>query len=194
MVVDSLAVVGSVVRSAGIMVGVLAGVDIPTLFGAPGPVRAAIVILSVSVLGLGLCRWDASFLHRSVDASTAHPFSSLAYGLATHFTIAFGAVLLTAKLGRITLGGYYFGWLGVLFGVGLILATATFGFSVVGTIIVGIVSETNPKIGVGLGALTAGAITLLEPLLGVAVWLIVVSAGIGGFARRWFEADILTGS
>lgn len=194
MVADSLAVVGGVGRSVGLLVGALAGVDLSTLFGASGPVRAVIVIVVVSMLGFGICRWDVAFLHSSVDAATAKPFSSLAYGLATHATIAFGGVLLTAKLGRITLGGYYFGWLGVLFGVGLILVTATVGFSVVGTIIVGVVSEANPEVGVVLGALIAGAITLLDPLLGIAVWLIVVSAGIGGFARRWFTADTLSAS
>lgn len=182
---------GGLVGSTGAPPGALPGLDGSTLFGAAGPVRAVSVVLVVFLIGIGLWWWDESFMDRSVDAATARPIASLAYGLATHAAIALAGVLLTAKLGRITLGGFYFGWLGVLVGVGLILVTATVGFSVVGIIVIGLLTDVDARGGVLLGALIAGAVTLLDPLLGVATWLLVVSAGIGGFAREWLTADAL---
>lgn len=179
------------VGSTGASLGALAGLDVSTLFGASAAVRAISVVLVVFLVGLGLCWWDESFVDRSVDAATARPLSSLAYGLATHAAIALAGVLLTAKLGRLTLGGFYFGWVGVLVGVGLLLVTATVGFSVVGIIVLGLLTDVDSRGGVLLGAIIAGGVTLLDPLLGVATWLLVVSAGIGGFAREWLTADAL---
>lgn len=185
---------GGFVASTGVAFGALPGQDVLTLFGSPGPIRAVIVVLVVSFLGTGLYWWDRSFVEQSVDAATERPFASLAYGLATHFAIAFAGVLLTAKLGRLTFGGFYFGWLGVLVGAGLILVTAAIGFSVVGIVVVDLLTDADPRGGVVLGALVAGAVTLLDPLVGVALWLLVVSAGIGGFARRWITADAMPDS
>lgn len=178
-------------ESAGALLGALPGLDVSTLFGVSGPIRALTVVIVVFFTGLGLWWWDDSFIDRSVDAATSRPIASLAYGLATHAGIALAAVLLTGKLGRITFGGFFFGWLGVLVGVSLVLVTATVGFSVVGSIVLGLLTDVDSRGGVLLGALIAGSVTLLDPLLGVATWLLVVSAGIGGFAREWFTADAL---
>ena len=182
---------GGLVANTGASVGARTGLDIWTLFGASGPIRTVSVVLVVFLVGIGLWWWDEAFMDRSVDAATARPLASLAYGLATHAAIALAGVLLTAKLGRLTLGGFYFGWLGVLVGVGLILVTATVGFSVVGIVLLGLLGDVDARGGVLLGAIIAGAVTLLDPLLGVATWLLVVSAGIGGFARMWLTADAL---
>lgn len=182
---------GVVATSADTTVRALPELDLATVFGASGPIRAVAVVLAVFLLGLGLLWWDESFIDRSVDAATARPIESLAYGIATHVAIALAGVLLTAKLGRLTLGGFFFGWLGVLVGVGLIVGTATVGFAVVGTVALGVFTDVDSRVGVVLGAIIAGAVTLLDPLLGVATWLLVVSAGIGGFARKWMTADAL---
>lgn len=184
-------VVVGMAASGGTTVGALPGLDFSAGFGAAGPIRAITVILVVLLIGIGLLWWDEAFIDRSVDAAMARPLASLAYGLATHASIALAGVLLTAKLGRITLGGFYFGWLGVLVGLGLILVTATIGFSVVGIILLGAFTDVDSRGGVLLGAIIAGGVTLLDPLLGVATWLLVVSAGIGGFARKWITADAL---
>ena len=193
MVSGSWAVDGAVVADTGATVRALPDLEVWTLFGAPGPTRAIVVVLVISLLGIGLYWWDRSFVDRSVHAATERPFASLAYGLATHVAIAFAGVLLTAKLGRLTFGGFFFGWLGVLFGAGLILGTAAVGFSVVGIIVVDVLTDSDPRGGVVLGALLAGGVTLLDPLLGVATWLLVVSAGIGGYAREWVNADAMPG-
>lgn len=182
---------GRLVGSTGAPLGTSPGLDVWTLFGTASPIRAVSVVLLVFLIGIGLWWWDDTLMDRSVDAATARPVASLAYGLATHFAIAFAVVLLTAKLGRVTLGGFYFGWLGVLVGVGLLLVTATVGFSVVGIIVLGLLADVDAPGGVLLGAIIAGTVTLLDPLLGVATWLLVVSAGIGGFAREWLTADAL---
>lgn len=182
---------GGLVGSSGAPLGTSPGLDVWTLFGTANPIRAVSVVLLVFLIGIGLMWWDDTLMDRSVDAAMARPVASLAYGLATHFAIALAGVLLTAKLGRLTLGGFFFGWLGVLVGVTLILVTATVGFSVVGIIVLGLLTDVDARGGVLLGAIIAGGVTLLDPLLGVATWLLVVSAGIGGFARKWLTADAL---
>lgn len=168
-----------------------APIDVPTFIVSGGPVRAILIVVLLSVLGLGVCWWNGGLLDRSIDAAAERPFASLGYGLATHGAIAFAGFYLTAKLGRVPLDGYFVGWLGVLIGVGMILVTAAVGFAVVGTVIVGAFRETTGPAGVIVGALMAGSISLLEPVVGVVTWLILVSAGIGGFARRWATDSVV---
>lgn len=164
-------------------------VELTGVFGPGGLTRAGLVGVVILALGGGLLWRDASFLDRSASAAMERPVSSVLYGVAAHLTIAFAGVTLTAKLGRVDAGGLFLGWIGVVFGVGLLLVTAMLGFSVVGTILVGALGRESRSLGVLLGAAIAAAITLVDPLVAVATWLVLVSAGIGGATRRWFNAD-----
>lgn len=159
--------------------------DAVTLLTTGGPTRAILVITAVLVLGVGLRWWDGGIFDRAIDAAATRPVTAFAYGLAAHAAIAFAGFYLTAKLGRLSFGGYFVGWLGVLFGVGLLFVTAAIGFGVIGTVVVGVVSDTARPAGIAVGALIAGGLTLLEPLVGTVTWLVLVSAGIGGFVRAW---------
>lgn len=159
--------------------------DAVTFLTAGGPTRAFLVFAVVLVLGVGLHWWDGGIFDRAIDAAATRPVTSFAYGLAAHAAIAFAGFYLTAKLGRLSPGGYFAGWFGVLFGVGLLIVTATVGFCVIGTVAVGVVSDTARPAGIVVGALIASGVTLLEPLVGIVTWLVLVSAGIGGFVRAW---------
>lgn len=165
--------------------------DLNAVVGVSGLPRAGVVGVVILLLGAVMLAWDGGFLDRSVDAATERPIVSVVYGVAAHLAIAFAGVTLTAKLGRVDLGGYFLGWIGVVFGLGLIFVTAMVGFSVVGTILLGVLGRESRSVGVVLGAVFAGAITLVDPLVAVATWLVVVSAGIGGVTRRWFNADAI---
>jgi hypothetical protein len=165
--------------------------DLEAIIGVSALPRAGVVGLVILLLGVVMLAWDGGFLDRSVDAATERPIVSVVYGVAAHLAIAFAGVTLTAKLGRVDLGGYFLGWIGVVFGFGLIFATAMLGFSVVGTILLGVLGRESRTVGVVIGAILAGAITLVDPLVAVATWLVVVSAGIGGVTRRWFNSDAI---
>lgn len=153
------------------------------------PLLTVTVVGSILALGVGL-RWRyGPILDRSVDATLERPLTSLAYGIATHAAVAFAAVYLTARLRDVAFGGVWFGVLGPLVGVLMVLVTATVGFMVLGTILVGAVAESDTRTGLFVGALLGGVLTLLDPLSGAAAWLVLVSAGIGGFSRRWLTAS-----
>lgn len=156
---------------------------------APGPVRALAAFVLVSAIG-GVLLWRyGSFVDRSIDASTARPLSSLGYGVAAHAVIAFGAVYLATQLAGFEVLGQNAGVLGVLGGLLLALLAGSLGFTVVGSIVVGLGRQRRPWYGLLVGAVIAGVAGGLDPLAGGVLWFVVVSMGIGGPARRWLHAD-----
>lgn len=151
------------------------------------PVRATVGATLVLVAGAAFITARNSLIDRSVDASLNSLPSSLFYGLAVHFVLVF-------------LGGYVVSQIGGLIAdlnvialgiAGIILATAAgMGFTVVGVAITEIAGDRRPRLGLGIGtALAAGALLIPSFTLGIITWVLIVSAGIGGSARKWFHAS-----
>lgn len=167
-------------------------VDLTAVSEVSGAVRASLAFLLVLVGGGALLWRFQPLLERSIDSSRAKPVMSLLYGMAAHAVIVFGGVYLGSQLSQLQISGWSLGGIGVLFGVFLLLLSASLGFTVVGATVVELGWEPRRWPGVVVGALIAGALAVVDPLLGGAAWFVVVSMGIGGPIRTWLHASAVS--
>jgi hypothetical protein len=158
---------------------------------AEWPLRALIAVLVVGGFGAVLVRSHGPFVDRSIDASIERPLSSFGYGVAAHAVIAFTAVYLANKFARLAPLGGDGPLIGLLVGALLLLCAAVIGFTVVGATVAELGGDRRRSYGLALGALTAGAAAAVATPVGVVVWFVVVSVGIGGAIRRWVHASAL---
>jgi hypothetical protein len=186
--------------SAGPAPGVLLDVtgaappDLSVVLGTPWLRAVGAFLLVLPFGGVVLARYDG-LLKRSVDASMDSPLVSLIYGVGAHLAIFFAAMVFSTQLESagvsqavVSVGG------AAVLGV-VMLALAGLGFAVVGAILTDLRGERRPQPGLVVAAAAGVAGLLLLPLLGgLAVWVLVVSIGIGGPTRRWVHAERTTES
>lgn len=159
------------------------------VFDLPGSVRGVVAFAVVLLLGTTiLWRFDG-VVDRSIDATAARPLSALGYGVAAHVTILFFGVYAASQFGQLPGAGRSLGAVGLWLGMGLLLVVAGLGFTVVGSAIVELRGERRRRYGLLMGALTAGVLALVDPVIGIVMWVVVVSMGIGGPVRTWFLAS-----
>lgn len=164
-------------------------VDPAVVFDAPRPVRA-VATFGLVLLGGGLLLHRRKpLLDHSRDATLSHPLRAVLYGVATHAVIAFAAVYLASQFALVEVGGVNFGPGGLLLGGGLVVASGSVGFAVVGVSVVDVWGTATDWPGVALGALLAGSIASLGPLLAGVAWVALVSFGIGGAIRDWLQTS-----
>lgn len=164
-------------------------IDLPTLIGFGGPVRAVVAFLVVGTLGSILLLWNRPLVERAVLSSTTRPLYSLAHGVAAHIVIAFGTVYAANQLGPLEFAGESAATVGLLAGAVLLVGVGTVGLTVVGTILAEYATSRDAWSGLLVGATLAAIAGLLPPVYGVSLWLLLVSMGIGGPVRRWFHAS-----
>lgn len=167
----------------------LQAVDPAALTGLSGPVRGAAVFVAVLVLGAGLTWRRGALVERSIAESTDRPLSAMGYGVAAHGVIAFGGVYLATRLTEVEAGGWNAGALGAAGGVLALLLAGALGFTVVGSVLADLGGRGGRWAGAVVGAAIAGGAAAVEPLVGVVVWFVVVSTGIGGPVRAWVHAS-----
>lgn len=159
-----------------------------SFFELPGLVRGLAAFALVLLIGAWLLRRYGSFIDRSIEASIERPISSLAYGIAAHLTIIFFGVYAASQLGQAVPSGRPVAGVGLWAGVAGLAVAASLGFTVVGVAVVEFGWGRHPWYGLLLGAVIAGLAGLADPLVGMVVWVVVVSTGIGGPVRNWFNA------
>lgn len=170
---------GSWLLQAGVPVSML---ELPVL------VRGAVAFALVLLLGAGfLWRYEA-LVERTIRSSTARPLSSLGYGIAGHLAILFFSFYAVSQLRQITISGFTLDSIGLLAGGFVLALFAALGFTVVGTAVVEFRWGRRPWYGLLLGAFAAGLAAIADPLVGGLVWLVIVSTGIGGPVRNWFNS------
>lgn len=173
-------------------VTVLQTVDPAVLVEAGSTVRGSLAFLLVLVVG-GALRWRFEpFLERSIDSSSAKPLLSLVYGVAAHAVFVFAGIYLASQLAQVQVSGWNAGSIGILFGVLLMGGAASLGFTVVGATIVKHAWAPVRGAGVVVGALVAGGVAVIDPLFALALWLVLVSIGIGGPIRTWLHASAVS--
>lgn len=181
------------VSLAGLALGALPGV---TGAAPPDPsivvgitwLRVIVAFLLVLPFGGVILVRYGGLLDRSVDASMERPFVSLVYGVGAHLAIFFAAGVFSTQLASAGVGedALFVGSTVVLGAV--LLTLAGLGFAVVGMILTGLQGERRPWHGLVVAA-AVGAIGLLVVPVGLVVWVLVVSIGIGGPTRRWVHAE-----
>lgn len=181
--------------SAGLAPGAMLDVtgaalpDPSVVLGTPWLRAVGAFLLVLPFGGVVLTRYDG-LLERSVDASMDSPLVSLIYGVGAHLAIFFAAMvfsnqLLSAGVSQDMLSAGRAAVLAIV-----MLALAGLGFAVVGAILTDLRGERRPQLGLVVAAAAGVAGLLLLPLLGgLAVWVLVVSVGIGGPTRRWVHAE-----
>lgn len=162
--------------------------DPTTVFDLPGHARGPAAFVVVLCLGSMLLWRFGPLVERSLDASLERPLSSLAYGIAAHLTILFFSVYAASQLGRVAPSGSVVAGVGLWAGTVLLAIAAALGFTVVGAAVLEFTWEPRRWYGLLVGAAMAGLAGLVEPVFGVVVWTLVVSTGIGGSVRTWFNA------
>jgi hypothetical protein len=156
---------------------------------APPEVRAVGVFVTVLLVG-GAYLWQfGPVVDRSVASSRARPLRSAAYGVAAHVVILFAVFYLGARLSQFELLGRNTAVLGLVFGVVVVILVAALGFTVVGTAIVELGWGGTPWAGLVVGASIASAIAVAASTPAGALWVAVVSVGIGGAVRKWLHAS-----
>lgn len=156
--------------------------DLPATVRGPG--AFVLVLVAGAVL---LWRYDG-LVDRCIDASSSGPLSSLAYGIAAHLTVLFFGVYAASQLGQAAPGRPSLVRIGLWTAVAVLAVAAVIGFTVVGVAAVELRWKRRRRHGLILGAVIAGLAGLADPLLGGLVWVVVVSTGIGGPVRDWFNA------
>lgn len=131
-----------------------------------------------------------SLVNRSIDTSIDRPLSSMGYGAAAHGVLAFIGVYLASQFGQVVVSGQPLTALGLWIGVVSLAVAGALGFTVVGSALVELRGDRQRWHGLLLGAVMAGAVGVIEPVLGGVIWLIVVSTGIGGPVRQWVHASM----
>lgn len=168
----------------------LQSVDVATIAGLPGPVKAAGSFLLVVLFGGVALRWSEPRVHRSLDALRDRPYIAAPYGL-VGYAIAFtvGAYGLS-QLGRLGVANTPLGRLVGLVLVGSLVALTAFGFLVVGTLLTEIRGQPRPVYGLVVGGVLSAVGWLVLPALwGVVVWVLVAAVGLGGGVRRWLHDE-----
>lgn len=166
----------------------LQATDPTAMFGLPGFVRGPAAFAVVLIIGTALLWRYESLVERSIETSIERPLSSLGYGIGAHLTIIFFGVYAASQLGQVAPSGTPLASVGLWAGVAVLAVVAALGFTVVGAAVVEFRWGPRPWFGLLLGAVTAGLAGLASPLVGVVLWLVVVSTGIGGPVRNWFHA------
>lgn len=153
-----------------------------------GGARALVAFALVLLIGAALLWRYEALVDRSIETSIARPVSSLAYGVAAHLTIIFFSVYAASQLGQAASSGGAVAGVGLWAGVVILAIAAALGFTVVGTAVIEFGWGLRRWYGLLLGATIAGLAGLADPVIGVVVWTVVVSTGIGGPVRNWFHA------
>lgn len=176
------------VALAGTVVPIQA-VDPTAFVAASGPIRATVAFVLVSLLG-GILLWrNEPFVDRSVDATLARPLLAIGYGVAAHAVIGFAAFYLASQFALVDVAGWNAGGIGLLIGWLLALSSGALGFTVVGAAVLDVWGVRRNWSGLFVGALIAGVVVLVDPLLAGVVWVAIVSMGIGGPVRKWLHAS-----
>jgi len=164
-----------------------AAVSVPVV-DASGPVRASAAFALLILVGGVLLQRRGEFIADSVDAALARPLWSVGYGVASHAVFGFAAAYLASQLALVDVAGVEFGVIGPLVGGVLVALSGSVGFTVVGIAVADVWGTASDWPGLALGALLAGGVASLEPLLAGAAWVALVSFGIGGAVREWLQA------
>lgn len=151
--------------------------------------RSAIAFVLVVPIGAAILSRYSGLVDRSVDTSIGSPLVSVIYGVLTHLGILFVGGVLSTQLANAGLGETAL-TLGttVVFGA-VYLTLAGLGFAVVGAWLVDRRGAGPRWQGLGAVAAVGAAGWLFPGLVGALVWVVLVSVGIGGPARKWIHAE-----
>ena len=176
--------------------GVAAGPLVPAgtadpsvLLGVPGPIRAAVSFLLVSLFGAVLLARRGVTVERAVDRTVDGSPIGFVYGVIAFGLVAFVGGYVVSQAVRVGLGGVVLPIVTVLLG-GATLTLAGLGYTVVGTWLTGIEGSRRPWPGAVVGAvLSALPWLVLPPLPAAVVWIAVAAVGLGNTTRRWVHGE-----
>jgi len=162
--------------------------DPAAVVGTPW-LRAVAAFLLVVPVGAAVLARYGDLVDRSVEASTDSPFVSTVYGVLAHLGLVFTAGVFSTQLANAGLDPttLQVGSSAVLGAV--LLALAGFGFAVVGAWLVEFRGEGRRWHGLVAASAVGAAGWLLPVFAGVALWILLVSVGVGGPTRRWIHAE-----
>jgi len=166
------------------------GPDPSQVAGIPPLYRAAASFVLVVLFGVVVLSWSRRFVAGSVEASMDQPHVSVVYGLIAYGLVGFLGFLLLMQLSLVGLTDSSLVYVaGGLVGVGMSVL-AGLGYAVVGSAIVELAGERRLYNGLVLGAiLSALALLVFPPLVGLLAWVVLAALGVGGPVRRWMHDE-----
>lgn len=161
----------------------------PTAVIDAPPIRAVgSFVLVVLVGGVLLYRFDG-FVDRSADMSMERPAVSTVYGVAAQGTVLLFGLYLFSQVMRFSTNALVVTVSGVVVAAAVV-GLSGLGLTVVGSLLTELTGKRRPWYGLVVGA-ALGASAWLVPAasVGLAVWVLLVSIGIGGPTREWVHAS-----
>lgn len=168
----------------------LQALDPSVFLDAPAPLRAvAVFLLTVVFGGVVIYRYGGR-LDAAVEASMAHPLSSVIYGVIAYGLVGFFFVYGYTQLLRVGAGNTLLTGVAAAVLVAFLFSLGGLGFVVVGTWVTDLLGARNPWTGlVGVGLASALAMLVLPGVVGLLLWFVIAAVGTGGPTRRWMHAD-----
>lgn len=151
--------------------------------------RAAAAFLLVCSFGAVALTRYGGVVERARDASADSPLRSMLYGLFAHVIIVFASGVFAMQVASRGVDGRLLSVGAVLVVGTVLLALAGLGFAAVGTALVELRGEGQRWHGFVVTAAVGAAGWLLPLIAGLALWVLLVSAGIGGATREWVHAE-----
>jgi len=165
-------------------------VDVATLGGLPGYLKALGSFLLVVAFGGLVLRLSEGRVDRSLDALYDQPYRAVPYGLMGYVIALTVGLFGLSQLSRAGVASTLVGRLVALILVGIVVALTAFGFLVVGTLVTDVQGQRRPTYGLLIGAALSAVGWLALPTAGgLAVWVLLAAFGLGGAVRRWFHAE-----
>jgi len=161
------------------------GLEVIAVLGSSAPARMAASFLLVLGFGAAVLYYREDLVNSSVERSMANPLVSLVYGVMAYVLVSFLGGYALTQLGQLNVGGGVFRLVGGLVTVAALLVLGGLGFVVVGSKVTELRGERRPWLGLVVGATVSGLLLALPVFPGVAAWIAVAAAGIGGPTRHW---------
>ncbi|MFB6227943.1 MAG: hypothetical protein ABEH88_05065 [Halobacteriales archaeon] len=154
------------------------------------PIRAAVSLLVVTLIGQVLQVRYGGLLDRAVNDVRDRPRVAVIYGVVAYGILAFSGFFLNNVLVQSGTLDTPLAFIALILVTLSVLVLSSFGFLVVGTVLVDLRTGHLPWQAPVLGGVVSAVPWLVLPFVtGVVAWLAVAAFGVGGRTRTWVHSS-----
>lgn len=184
------AVVGVAAVAPGLAGALVGQVSPDAVASTSRVVRGVVAFVLVLGIGVGIRQLGRGYVDESISAIQENPATAVVYGISGYIIVGIVALYGATTLARLSLAGGLLVRAGVVASSVAVLVLTSYGFLVVGTLLIDLVGRRRGVEGVVIGAVLSGLSWALLSLTGSIVSSFAIAAfGIGGSARVWIHSD-----
>lgn len=166
-----------------------AQIDPGVITDSSRPIRAAVSLLVVTLVGQVFQVRFGGLLDRAVNDVRGRPRVAVIYGMVAYGILAFTGFFLNNVLVQSGTLDTPLALIALILVVVSVLVLSSFGFLVVGTVVTDLRPGSLPWQAPVLGGVVSAVPWLVLPFVaGVVVWLAVAAFGVGGRTRTWVHS------